>query len=64
VQAGDFDHLRRSLEERVGMPVESIDPRSAAGLTDRISATASLLDTLAPLVGLLLRDHGHDVARV
>jgi type IV pilus assembly protein PilM len=63
-QAGDVEQLRRRLEERVGMPVESIDPRSAAGLTDRITASASLLDTLAPLVGLLLRDHGNDVARV
>jgi type IV pilus assembly protein PilM len=63
-QAGDVEQLRRSLEERVAMPVESIDPRTAAGLTDRISVTPSLLDALAPLVGLLLRDRDRDMARV
>ena len=55
-QAGDIDDLRRSLEERVAMTVETIDPRAAAAIADRIGATPTLLDTLAPLVGLLLRD--------
>jgi Tfp pilus assembly PilM family ATPase len=54
-QAGDVDELRRSLEERLRTPVESIDPRPAAALTDRITAAPALLDTLSPLVGLLLR---------
>jgi Tfp pilus assembly PilM family ATPase len=54
--AADVEQLRRSLEERVATTVESIDPRAAAGITDRIAATPSLLDALAPLVGLLLRD--------
>ena len=48
--------LRRSLEERLATPVETVDPRAAAALTDRIVAAPALLDTLAPLVGLLLRD--------
>lgn len=52
----DLDQVRRSLEERLTTPVETIDPRTAAALTDRISAAPTLLDTLAPLVGLLLRD--------
>lgn len=52
---GDVDQLRRSLEERLRTAVESIDPRPAAALTDRITAAPALLDTLAPLVGLLLR---------
>jgi Tfp pilus assembly PilM family ATPase len=60
--AADVEQLRRSLEERVAMTVESIDPRAAAGITDRIAATPSLLDALAPLVGLLLRDR--EVSRV
>jgi hypothetical protein len=34
-----------------------VDPRAAATLTDRIIAAPALLDALAPLVGLLLRDH-------
>ena len=53
---GSIEELRRSLETRLTTPVEGVDPRSAAALTDRISAAPALLDTLAPLVGLLLRD--------
>lgn len=52
----DIEPLRASLEQRVPTAVETIDPRQAASLTDRISAAPALLDTLAPLVGLLLRD--------
>jgi len=53
----DLDQVRRSLEERLtNTQVETVDPRTAAALTDRISAAPALLDTLAPLVGLLLRD--------
>jgi Tfp pilus assembly PilM family ATPase len=56
-QAGaDLERVRTSLEQRVPIAVEAIDPRQAAAIADRISASAALLDTLAPLVGLLLRD--------
>lgn len=55
-QAGDIEQVRRSLEERLTATVDIVDPREAAALTDRISAAPALLDTLAPLVGLLLRD--------
>jgi Tfp pilus assembly PilM family ATPase len=54
---GDIDQIRRSLEERLRTPVDTVDPRAAATLTDRIIAAPALLDALAPLVGLLLRDH-------
>jgi Tfp pilus assembly PilM family ATPase len=54
--AGDIDQIRRSLEERLTTPIDMIDPRTAVTLSDRIAAPAALLDTLAPLVGLLLRD--------
>lgn len=53
--ANDVDQLRRTLEQRLRTNVESIDPRPAAALTDRITAAPALLDTLSPLVGLLLR---------
>lgn len=49
------DDVRRGLEQRLGLPIEPLDIRSAAALTDRISAAPSLLDALAPLAGLLLR---------
>jgi type IV pilus assembly protein PilM len=53
--AQDADYLRRALEQRLGTRVDSIDPRSAATLVDRISANGELLDALAPLVGLIVR---------
>ena len=51
----DVEQIRRSLEERLSTVVETVDPREAAALTDRIGAGPALLDTLAPLVGVLLR---------
>jgi type IV pilus assembly protein PilM len=47
--------LGQSLEERLGTPVEMIDPTSAAPLSDRITATIDVLDVLSPLTGVLLR---------
>jgi type IV pilus assembly protein PilM len=51
----EADRLRRAMEERLGIAVEPFDARRAAALTDRIAAGPALLDTLAPLVGLLVR---------
>ncbi len=59
-QSADAEELRRSLQERLQKPIETVDARRAASLTDRITASPALLDTLAPLVGLLLR--GRDAA--
>jgi len=52
---GDAQELRRSLQERFQRPIETVDASRAASLTDRITVSPALLDTLAPLVGLLLR---------
>jgi type IV pilus assembly protein PilM len=49
------DDVRRSLEQRLALDVDALDIRTAAALTDRISAAPALLDALAPLAGLLLR---------
>jgi hypothetical protein len=54
--ASDVDAIRRELETRLQTRVEPIDPRPAIRLTDRIGATPALLDTLAPAVGVLLRE--------
>jgi len=54
-QAADVEQARQSLEGRLTAAVETVDPRTAVTLTDRISVAPALLDTLAPLVGLLLR---------
>ncbi len=56
VRLGDVEQVRRRLEDRLSARVETVDPRAAASLTDRIAAAPALLDSLAPLVGLLLRD--------
>ena len=55
-QAAEIDELRRSLEDRLRTAVELINPLTGVTLTDRITAAPALLDALAPLVGLLLRD--------
>jgi hypothetical protein len=52
---GGADTVRR-LEDRLKVAVEAVDPRAAAGLQDRIGASAELLDVLAPLVGILMRE--------
>ena len=53
---GGADALARGLEERLGIGVEPVDPRESASLVDRISASAGVLDTLASLVGILVRE--------
>jgi type IV pilus assembly protein PilM len=53
---------RRALEERLGTRVESIDPLSVAVPSDRIGASAELLDLLAPLTGVLLRSQRETMA--
>ena len=53
---GGAESVRRGLEERLRVNVESVDPRGAAALQDRIGASPELLDVLAPLVGMLLRE--------
>jgi Tfp pilus assembly PilM family ATPase len=55
-QDADGSALRQTLEERLGTAVTPVDPRAAAALTDRIGSSPALLDALAPLVGVLVRD--------
>jgi len=50
------ERVRRALEERMGVRVEALDFRGTAAMRDRISAAPELLDTLAPAVGVLLRE--------
>jgi Tfp pilus assembly PilM family ATPase len=54
-QTADVEQIRRSLQDRLATTVEAVDPRGAVTLTDRIVAAPAFLDTLAPVVGLLLR---------
>jgi len=50
------DGLRRHVEERIGTRAESIPFSSAVTLRDRIAAAPELVDTVAPSVGVLLRE--------
>jgi Tfp pilus assembly PilM family ATPase len=52
---GAVDLARRSLEERLRVQVDAVDPLRVAPLADRIRPTAADRDVLAPLVGMLLR---------
>lgn len=47
---------RRGFEQRLGIAAEPVDPRAAIAVADRIAASPELLDVLAPLTGLLLRE--------
>lgn len=50
------DRLRRELEARLGARVEPLDFRGAVALRDRIAAAPELLDSLAPAIGVILRE--------
>lgn len=53
--AGSVEAARQSLEQHLGLSVESVDPTSMATLTDRLSASPDLVDVLGPLIGISLR---------
>jgi len=50
------ERVRRALEERMGVRVESLDFRGTAAMRDRIGAAPDLLEALAPAVGIVLRE--------
>lgn len=54
--ADTADRIRRSIEERLGVAVEPLDFRTAVSVRDRISVAPELVDTLAPAVGVILRE--------
>lgn len=54
--ADEGDRLRRGIEARLGVSVEPLDFRGAVSLRDRIAVAPELLDTLAPALGVILRE--------
>ena len=54
--ADAVDQLRRELEARLGTRVDPLDFRGAVALRDRIVIAPELLDSLAPAIGLILRE--------
>ena len=57
-QGGDsVERTRRQIEERLRVKVEMLDVlRDGVTLRDRIAASPELIDSLAPAVGVLLRE--------
>jgi Tfp pilus assembly PilM family ATPase len=53
---GGADTLRRALQERLRLSVDAVDPCTTAAVADRISLSPELVDALAPLVGVLVRE--------
>jgi len=56
--ASELESMRRNLESRLATTVSTVDPRAAARFADRVAVAPDLLDTLTPLVGLLVRNRG------
>jgi type IV pilus assembly protein PilM len=50
------DLVRRNLEERLGVGVETIDARKLASFADPAAVDGALLSSVAPLMGVLLRE--------
>jgi Tfp pilus assembly PilM family ATPase len=59
---GDVEVARRSLEQRLGIPIETIDPTRVAALSAGAGAGRDIVARLAPLVGVLLRSRPEAVA--
>ena len=55
--------LRDSLESRLGLRMEAVDPTMLAPFADRIGASPALLDQVTPMVGILMRDRAAAPAR-
>ena len=55
---GGHERARKEIADRLGVDVQTLDVRTAAALTDRVSASPDLLDALAAPVGALLRERG------
>lgn len=49
------DAIRRSIEERLGASVDTIDLGRVVRLTDRITVSPDVLDALGPVTGISLR---------
>lgn len=50
------ERLRRQVEERIGMRAEPVAFGSAVAMRERIAASQDLVDTVAPAVGILVRE--------
>jgi hypothetical protein len=51
----DVEVARRGLEERLGMPVEPVDPTRLAVLPEGLNEAPTNMGRVVPLIGMLLR---------
>jgi type IV pilus assembly protein PilM len=56
VDPAGADTLCRNLEQRLGLSVQMVDPRGAASLSEPVAASSHVLDVLAPLIGIIVRE--------
>jgi Tfp pilus assembly PilM family ATPase len=56
--SGEASALAQTLEERLGSTVEHVDPRTSVTLDARLTLSPHMLESLTPVVGLLVRDQG------
>ena len=56
IRGPQADAARKELETRLSAPVTTLDLRDVASVGDRVSTAPALIDELAPLVGLLVRE--------
>jgi len=59
---GALEAAQRTIEERLELRVETIEPAKIAALPDRLTPGGELQATLAPLIGILLRTRREAVA--
>ena len=60
--SGAVELVRRSIEDRLGVSVEAVNPTAVAQLTDRIDASPEVMDRLGPLVGISKRGRARGAA--
>ena len=48
-----FDEVRRQVDARLGVRTETVDPRRIVRFSDRVDAGPALLNTMAPLIGMV-----------
>jgi Tfp pilus assembly PilM family ATPase len=61
-QGGSSDQMRRTLEDRLNVPVDVVDPTRAVTFVDRIRLPAEARDTLSSVAGMLVRSRAGAVA--
>jgi Tfp pilus assembly PilM family ATPase len=57
-EAGSHEKARREITERLSVPVQTLDARQAASLSERVAPGADVTEAAVAPIGLLLRERG------